>query len=64
MVVSDYETVVRRVRVGLVSGAIATCQPPKGHPEILADERVYERVDGRIYPTCTNRDKKTLQKAK
>lgn len=51
MVVPNYEAVVRRVRVGLVSGAVAARQPPEGHPEVLADERVYERVDGRIYPT-------------
>jgi len=35
-----------------VSGTVAARQPPKRHPEVLADERVYEGVDGRINPTC------------
>jgi len=54
MAVSGHEPIVRRVRVGLVSGAVAARQPPKGHPEVLANKRVYEGVDGRIYPTCNN----------
>lgn len=61
MVVFNHETVVRRVRVRLVSGTIATRQPPECHPKILADERVYERVDGRVYPTCNNRETKKKQ---
>lgn len=52
MTVSDHEPVVWRVLVGLVSGAVAARQPPKCHPEVLADECVYEGVDGRIDPTC------------
>jgi len=46
MTVSDHEPVVWRVLVGLVPGAVAARQPPKRHPEVLADERVYEGVDG------------------
>lgn len=56
MAVSDHEPVgVRGVRVGPASGAVAARQPQKGHPEVLADERVDERVDGRVYPTCSRR---------
>jgi len=54
MAVSDHEpAVLRGVRVGPASaGAVAARQPQKRHPEVLADERVDERVDGRVYPTC------------
>lgn len=54
MVVSDHEPVPRSVHVGLVPGAVAARQPQEGHPEVGADERVDERVDGRVYPTCAN----------
>lgn len=46
MAVPDHESIVWRVWVGLLSSTIAARQPPKGHPEVLADERVYEGVDG------------------
>lgn len=53
MAVPDDEPVVRLVhRVRLVTGAVAAREPPERHAEVLADERVYERVDGRVYPTC------------
>jgi len=57
MTVSDHEPIVWRVQVGLVSGTVAARQPPKRHPEVLADERVYEGVDGRINPTCESATK-------
>lgn len=53
--VSDDEPVPRRVHVGLVPGAVAARQPQERHPEVGADERVDERVDGRVYPTCGQR---------
>jgi len=46
MTVSDHEPVVWRVRVGFVPRAVAARQPPKCHPEVLADERVYKGIDG------------------
>lgn len=58
MVVANHNAVVRHVRVGLLSGTVAARQPPEGHPEVLADKSVYERVDGRIYPTWREKQKK------
>lgn len=58
MTVSDHEPIVWRVQVGLVSGTVAARQPPKCHSEVLADERVYEGIDGRINPTCESAKKK------
>lgn len=52
MTVSDHEPIVWRVWVVLVPGAVAARQSPKCHPEVLTDERVYKRIDCRIYPTC------------
>lgn len=58
--VPDHESIVLRILSGFASGTVATRQSPKSHSEVLTNERVYERIDSWIYPTCRDGKKITI----